>query len=41
MIRCHEHIHSMNEAVPLEKAPESYEKMKKNAARFRMVLKMD
>lgn len=35
-----QHVHSMNEVVPLEKAPEAYEKMMKNKARFRMVLKM-
>jgi D-arabinose 1-dehydrogenase-like Zn-dependent alcohol dehydrogenase len=34
-----QHIHSMNEIVPLEKAPEAYDKMLKNNARFRMVLK--
>ncbi|CEG57460.1 alcohol dehydrogenase [Legionella fallonii] len=38
---CQEHVHSMNEVVPFEKAPEAYEKMKKNAARFRMVLKIN
>ncbi len=35
-----EHVHSMNEVVPLEKAPEAYAKMKNNRARFRMVLKI-
>jgi D-arabinose 1-dehydrogenase-like Zn-dependent alcohol dehydrogenase len=33
-------IHSWNEVVPLEKAPEAYAKMLRNDARFRMVLKM-
>jgi D-arabinose 1-dehydrogenase-like Zn-dependent alcohol dehydrogenase len=33
-----QHIHSMNEIVPLEKAAEAYAKMLKNDARFRMVL---
>ncbi len=36
---CHQHIHSMNEVVPFEQAKEAYNKMKSNAARFRMVLK--
>jgi D-arabinose 1-dehydrogenase-like Zn-dependent alcohol dehydrogenase len=35
---CHQHIHSMNEVVPFEQAEEAYNKMKSNAARFRMVL---
>ncbi|WP_133135812.1 alcohol dehydrogenase [Legionella rowbothamii] len=35
---CHQHIHSMNEVVPFEQAEEAYNKMKNNAARFRMVL---
>jgi D-arabinose 1-dehydrogenase-like Zn-dependent alcohol dehydrogenase len=34
-----QHIHSMNEIVGLEQAPEAYAKMLKNGARFRMVLK--
>jgi D-arabinose 1-dehydrogenase-like Zn-dependent alcohol dehydrogenase len=33
-------IHSWNEVVPLEEAPEAYAKMLRNDARFRMVLKM-
>jgi D-arabinose 1-dehydrogenase-like Zn-dependent alcohol dehydrogenase len=37
---CQEHVHSMNEIVPFENAPEAYAKMMKNAARFRMVLKI-
>ncbi len=35
-----QHVHSMNEVVSLENAPEAYLKMKQNAARFRMVLKI-
>ncbi len=37
---CLQHVHSMNEVVPLEKAAEAYMKMMKGAARFRMVLKI-
>ncbi|HVV68607.1 MAG TPA: alcohol dehydrogenase [Gammaproteobacteria bacterium] len=38
---CLQHVHSMNEVVSLEQAPEAYAKMAKNAARFRMVLKIN
>ena len=37
---CQAHVHSMNEVVSLEQAPAAYAKMLKNAARFRMVLKI-
>ena len=35
-----QHIHSVNEIMPLDKAPEAYAKMLNNDARFRMVLKI-
>jgi D-arabinose 1-dehydrogenase-like Zn-dependent alcohol dehydrogenase len=37
----HQNVHSMNEVFPFEKAQEAYDKMKKNQARFRAVLKMN